>query len=193
MTCGYGARREAAGVDEADPQGHRPPLEVTGQRVAQAARVTKHSAGILLFRRSARGLEVLLVHPGGPYWAKKDLGAWSIPKGEHTEEEDALSVAKREFEEELGVALSGTPRELGAATQRSGKHVLAWAVEGDFDPSQLRSNTFAMEWPPRSGRQREFPEVDRAAWMNIAEARQKMLEAQTVFLDRLIDLLGSDA
>jgi predicted NUDIX family NTP pyrophosphohydrolase len=151
--------------------------------------VTKLSAGILLFRRSARGLEVLLVHPGGPYWAKKDLGAWSIPKGEHTQEEDALSVAKREFEEELGVALSGTPHKLGAATQRGGKRVIAWAVEGDFDPSQLRSNTFAMEWPPKSGRQREFPEVDRAAWMDIAEARQKMLEAQTVFLDRLIDLL----
>jgi predicted NUDIX family NTP pyrophosphohydrolase len=155
--------------------------------------VTKLSAGILLFRRSARGLEVLLVHPGGPYWAKKDLGAWSIPKGEHTQEEDALSVAKREFEEELGVALSGTPRELGAATQRGGKRVIAWAVEGDFDPSQLRSNTFAMEWPPKSGRQREFPEVDRAAWMDIAEARQKMLEAQTVFLDRLIDLLEPGA
>lgn len=152
--------------------------------------MTKRSAGILLFRKSGEHLEVLLVHPGGPYWAKKDLGAWSIPKGEHSEGEDALVVAKREFEEELGVAFVGSPRELGSVTQRGGKVVTAWAVEGDFDPSRLRSNTFTMEWPPKSGRQREFPEVDQAAWLEISEARRKMHDAQTEFLDRLIALLG---
>lgn len=142
-----------------------------------------------MFRGSGERLEVLLVHPGGPYWARKDLGAWSIPKGEYAEGEDALAVAKREFEEELGVALVGSPRELGSVTQRGGKVVTAWAVEGDLDPARLRSNTFTMEWPPRSGRQREFPEVDQAAWLEISEARRKMLDAQTVFLDRLVDLL----
>ena len=151
----------------------------------------KLSAGILLFRRSGPSLEVLLVHPGGPLWAKKDLGAWSIPKGEYSEGEDARAVATREFEEELGVALVGNLTELGSVKQRGGKVVTAWAVEGDLDPSHLRSNTFTIEWPPRSGRQREFPEVDKAEWFEVSEARRKLLDAQTVLLDRLVDLLKS--
>ena len=150
--------------------------------------MTRRSAGILLFRRSRDRLEVLLVHPGGPFWAKKDLGAWSIPKGEHGEDEEPLPVATREFEEELGVPLAGVPLELSSVTQKGGKVVTAWAVEGDFDPSRLHSNTFTMEWPPKSGRQREFPEVDRAEWFEISEARRRLLDAQVPFLDRLLEL-----
>jgi predicted NUDIX family NTP pyrophosphohydrolase len=152
----------------------------------------KTSAGILLFRRPGPGLEVLLVHPGGPYWAKKDLGAWSIPKGEYDEGEDPRDCALRELREELGSPPPLEPGDLidlGSVTQKGGKRVRAWAAGGDFDPGALHSNTFAMEWPPRSGVQREFPEVDRAAWFDPDEARRKILAVQGAFVDRLLERL----
>lgn len=136
----------------------------------------------MLFRRNAGGLEVLLVHPGGPFWAKKDAGAWTIPKGGYEPGEDALAAAKREFEEETGARLEGEALALGAFRQSSAKLVDVWAVEGDFDPNALNSNTFAMEWPPRSGRQREFPEVDRAAWFTPQAAADKILKGQRPIL-----------
>jgi predicted NUDIX family NTP pyrophosphohydrolase len=143
----------------------------------------RRSAGILL----CRGDEVLLVHPGGPFWAKKDAGAWSIPKGEYEEGDDPRACALREFEEELGSALPpGTELvELGTVKQKSGKVITAFAAEGDLDPETISSNTFELEWPPRSGRVQEFPEVDRAAWFSIAEAREKLNPAQAEFLVRL--------
>jgi predicted NUDIX family NTP pyrophosphohydrolase len=148
--------------------------------------MARRSAGILLHRRTARGTEVLLVHPGGPFWAKKDLGAWSLPKGEHDESEDALACALREFEEELGTPPpAGAPTDLGTVRQKAGKVVQAWALEGDLDPAAITSNTFELEWPPRSGRLREFPEVDRAEWFPLAEARERINPAQAAFLDRL--------
>jgi predicted NUDIX family NTP pyrophosphohydrolase len=153
----------------------------------------KHSAGILIYRRGPPGLQVLLVHPGGPLWAKKDLAAWSLPKGEYPADEDPLSAAKRELEEETGFRAEGNFVSLGEVKQRGGKIVAAFAhqaaFEADFDPANLRSNTFSMEWPPRSGRQAEFPEVDRAAWFTIPEAREKILDGQLPFLDRLLALL----
>jgi predicted NUDIX family NTP pyrophosphohydrolase len=152
--------------------------------------VTKQSAGVLLYRRSERGVEVFLVHPGGPFWAKKDLGAWSIPKGEYAEGEDSLAAARREFQEETGLALEGEFAELGAIRQAGGKIVSIWALEGDCDPARLTSNLFEMEWPPRSGRKQEFPEVDRGAWFRLAEARQRILASQTPFLDRLVEKFG---
>src|SRR4051794_13137691 len=131
----------------------------------------KRSAGLILFRRRAGQLEVLLVHPGGPYFARKDAGAWSIPKGEYTDGEDPKGVALREFEEETGLRLTGHPLSLSEVRQAGGKVVTAFAIGGDFDPDTLRSNLFAMEWPPRSGRFQSFPEVDRAGWFTLAEAR----------------------
>jgi predicted NUDIX family NTP pyrophosphohydrolase len=149
--------------------------------------MAKRSAGVLLYRNGRDGREVLLVHPGGPFWAKRDAGAWSIPKGEYADGEDPRAAARREFEEELGSALpAGAPlRELGEVRQKNGKLVVAWAAEGDFDASAARSNTFEMEWPPRSGRRQEFPEIDRAEWFPLAQAREKLLPAQAAFLDRL--------
>ena len=151
----------------------------------------KHSAGLVIYRRRESFLEVLLVHPGGPFWAKRDLGAWSIPKGEFdpTVEADALAVARREFEEETGFSPSGEVVPLADIRQPSGKIIHAWAVEGDFDASRARSNTFSMEWPPRSGRFREFPEVDRACWFPISEAKQRILPGQTGFLEQLERLI----
>lgn len=149
------------------------------------------SAGILLHRRRDDSVEVLLVHPGGPFWAKKDEGAWSIPKGELDDGEESRACALRELEEELGSSLGLMDAdliELGSVRQKSGKMVHGWAAEAEFDPSQLRSNTFAMEWPPRSGRQREFPEVDRAEWFGLDEARRRINPAQAEFLDRLLEL-----
>ena len=146
------------------------------------------SAGILLFRQTGEALEVLLVHPGGPYWAKKDLGAWSIPKGLAEGDEEPLECALRELEEELGSPFAFAAEELvelGSVRQKAGKLVHCWAAEGDFDPATLRSNTFSMEWPPRSGSEREFPEVDRAEWFGLEEARAKIIPAQADFLDRL--------
>jgi predicted NUDIX family NTP pyrophosphohydrolase len=152
--------------------------------------VAATSAGILLFRNAGEALEVLLVHPGGPLWAKKDLGAWTIPKGEVDEGEELRDCALREIEEELGARFSFAPDELielDSIRQKGGKVVHCWAAEADFDPSTLDSNTFTMEWPPRSGSQREFPEVDRAEWFGIEVAREKMIPAQVEFLDRLLE------
>jgi predicted NUDIX family NTP pyrophosphohydrolase len=146
----------------------------------------KRSAGLLLYRRYNRELEVFLVHPGGPYWAQKDQGAWSIPKGEYTEEEEAIDAARREFQEETGFPVEGELIELGEVTQPGGKVVKAWALEGECDPVRLRSNTFSMEWPPRSGRQMAFPEVDRGDWYSIKDARERLTAVQLPFLDRLI-------
>jgi predicted NUDIX family NTP pyrophosphohydrolase len=156
--------------------------------------VSKQSAGLLLFRETPDGLEVLLAHPGGPYWAKKDDGAWTIPKGEIDVDEESLAAARREFEEEMGSAVGGDFLPLEPVRQPGGKLVLAWAVSSDFDPSALRSNTFSMEWPPKSGRQKQFPEVDRAAWFDIACARRKILKGQAPFLDQLLAIVkGSEA
>jgi predicted NUDIX family NTP pyrophosphohydrolase len=153
--------------------------------------VARRSAGILLYRLESGAPEVLLVHPGGPFWARKDAGVWSIPKGEHDDGEDALACALREFEEETGAALDpADPMELGSITQRGGKVVTAWAAEGDLDPDTVKSNTFTMEWPPRSGRSAEFPEIDRAGWFGVAAAREKLNPAQTEFLDRLLERLA---
>jgi predicted NUDIX family NTP pyrophosphohydrolase len=147
----------------------------------------KRSAGILLHRRGSNGeREVLLVHPGGPFWAKKDAGVWSIPKGEYDDSEDAQAAALREFAEEIGAPPpDGDLVALGEIRQRSGKTVVAWALEGDADADAVRSNTFTMEWPPRSGSMREFPEIDRAGWFGLDEAREKILPAQAPLLDRL--------
>jgi predicted NUDIX family NTP pyrophosphohydrolase len=150
----------------------------------------KRSAGILMYQHDGGALRLLLVHPGGPFWAKKDAGAWSIPKGEYGDGENALASAKREFAEELGRAPEGEFRELGEVTQRGGKRVTAWAVEGAFDVEALLSNTFELEWPPKSGRRQSFPEVDRAAWFAVGEARKKILPAQADFIDRLVALVG---
>jgi predicted NUDIX family NTP pyrophosphohydrolase len=153
--------------------------------------VPKLSAGLLVYRWTDAGLEVLLVHPGGPLWAKKDDGAWSVPKGEYEPSEDPLEVARREFEEEIGQAPPGNePVWLGELRQPSGKVVSAWATEGDLDVREVRSNSFEMEWPPRSGRTQEFPEVDRAGWFGLEEARRKILRGQLGFLDRLEELPG---
>ena len=143
------------------------------------------SAGLLMYRRSGEGIEVLLVHPGGPFWAKKDEGAWSIPKGEIEDGEDPLAAARREFNEELGSPVSGEFIELAPIRQASGKVVHAWAVESDFDPATLTSGMFSMEWPPRSGRQQHFPEVDRAEWFTIDEATRKINKAQIALLEQL--------
>ena len=148
--------------------------------------MARRSAGILLYREGADGLEVLLVHPGGPFWAKKDLGAWSIPKGECDDDEDPLACALREFEEETGTPLEASdPVELGTIVQRGGKQVTAWALAGDLAVESVRSNTFTMQWPPRSGREAEFPEIDRAEWFGLDEARQKLIPAQAELVDRL--------
>ena len=147
----------------------------------------KRSAGLVLFRqREGDEIEVLLVHPGGPFWAKKDLGAWSIPKGEHADDEDPLAAARREFAEELGQAPpDGEPVPLGEVRQKGGKRVVAWALEGDLDPATVASNAFEIEWPPRSGRLQEFPEVDRAEWFSLEEARRRILEGQIPLLEAL--------
>jgi predicted NUDIX family NTP pyrophosphohydrolase len=150
----------------------------------------RKSAGLLLFRRGKGGVwEVLLAHPGGPFWAKKDDGAWSIPKGEIDNEEDALAAARREFAEETGFTPHGPFLDLGELKQPGGKLVHVWAVESDFDHGQLVSNTFEIEWPIKSGRIASFPEVDRASWFDIATARRKILKGQLGFIDRMIDFL----
>ncbi len=154
----------------------------------------RKSAGLLLFRGSGEQLQVLLVHPGGPFWAKRDAGAWSIPKGECEEGEEPRDAAWREFGEELGShappATGNEVFELGEVRQKAGKTVVAWAIAGDLDPEHISSNTFEMEWPPRSGRSQEFPEVDRAGWFGLAEARARINPAQAALLDRLVEALG---
>jgi predicted NUDIX family NTP pyrophosphohydrolase len=150
----------------------------------------KRSAGVLLFRRVGGEIEVLLAHPGGPFWKNKDDGAWSIPKGEYADGEDPLAAAKREFAEETGLIPSGDFVPLGEVRQPGGKVVSAWAVEGDFDTKLLRSNTFSMPWPPGSGKLQEFPEIDRAGWFALEIARRKILKGQAEVLDRLAQYLA---
>lgn len=152
--------------------------------------MAKRSAGLLLYRRGADGLEVFLVHPGGPYWAKKDLGAWSVPKGEYGADEDPLAAARREFAEETGFAVSGPFVELGSIRQASGKLVSAWAVEGDCGAAALVSNLCEIEWPSRSGRKMQIPEVDRGAWFQLREAGERILESQRPLLDLLVQKTG---
>jgi predicted NUDIX family NTP pyrophosphohydrolase len=156
-----------------------------------AHKTGRTSAGILLWRTRAGELEVLLAHMGGPYWAKKDLGHWTIPKGEAEEGEELTAVARREFWEETGHEVPDVPLiELGEIKQKSGKVVLGWAAEGDLDPSAAVSNTYEMEWPPGSGRTAEFPEIDRVEWFRMDEARRKLKDAQVPFLDRLAAALA---
>jgi len=151
----------------------------------------KKSAGILLYRNLGTAHELFLVHPGGPFWKNKDEGAWSIPKGEFTEEEDALAAAKREFKEETGFNCIGKFIELSSVKLKSGKIVYAWALEKDIDPAEIKSNLFEMEWPPKSGKLQSFPEVDRAAWFTPAAARQKINPAQAAFIEELLEKLKS--
>jgi predicted NUDIX family NTP pyrophosphohydrolase len=152
--------------------------------------VAKLSAGLLLHRGTGEALEVLLVHPGGPFWARKDEGAWSIPKGEYLEGEDPLAAARREFDEELGTPPPEGPLvDLGEVRQAGGKRVVAWALGGDLDVDEITSNTFEMVWPPRSGRLQSFPEIDRAGWFSVDDARVKLLSGQRPFLDRLVALV----
>jgi predicted NUDIX family NTP pyrophosphohydrolase len=151
------------------------------------------SAGILMYRQPGSGLEVLLVHPGGPFWRNKDEGAWSIPKGEMGEGEDAAVAARREFFEETGCALSGPVELLGDIRQRGGKRVTAFAVEGDLDVDAIKSNTFEIEWPPKGGKMQSFPEIDRAAWFDLPAAHIKILQSQRTLLDRLINHTAASA
>lgn len=152
----------------------------------------KQAAGILLYRKMPSGVELLLAHPGGPLWARKDVGAWTLPKGQFTDGELPLDAAKREFEEEMGAAPpSGEFQPLGTVKQPSGKIIHAWASEADFDASAVKSNLFSMEWPPKSGRMGEFPEIDRAEWFSVERARLKILKGQAPFIDRLLALLDS--
>ena len=167
------------------------PYRVAGEEsVTLVAVMPKTSAGLILFREASGELEVLLVHPGGPFWSRKDEGAWSIPKGEFEEGEDPLAAARRELEEETGASAQGEAIPLGQIRQAGGKVVHAWAVQGDFDPALLRSNTFLLEWPPKSSRMREFPEVDRAGWFSITDAKRKILKSQAELLDRLRAIRG---
>jgi predicted NUDIX family NTP pyrophosphohydrolase len=152
--------------------------------------MAKTSAGILLYRWREGRLEVFLVHPGGPFWARKDEGAWTIPKGEFAPGDDPLAAARREFAEETGLAPAGAALALQPIRQAGGKVVHAFALEGDADPGAIASNRFTLEWPPRSGRQQAFPEVDRAGWFGLAEARQKLLASQHGLLDQLLALIG---
>ncbi len=145
----------------------------------------KISAGLLMYRFRKGTLAVLLVHPGGPFWAKKDQGAWSIPKGEPASGEELLSAAKREFQEETGCKADGNFAPLAPLRQSSGKMIHAWALEGDFDPAALKSNLFSMEWPPGSGKQQQFPEIDRAAWFDLSQAKEKIVSGQKGFLEEV--------
>jgi predicted NUDIX family NTP pyrophosphohydrolase len=155
---------------------------------------SRRSAGILLHRRRGEDVEVLLVHPGGPAWANRDAGAWSVPKGEYLDGEDPLAAARREFQEELGTAPpDGEAADLGEIRQKSGKRVRAWALAGDLDTTEIDSNTFLFQWPPRSGKMIEIPEVDRAEWFTLETAREKINAGQVPLLDRLEQLLGSTA
>lgn len=155
--------------------------------------MARQSAGLIMFRQKDGRLEIFLVHPGGPFWARKDEGAWSIPKGEYLEGEDPLEVARREFFEETGFEAKGEFRELTAIRQAGGKRVRAWAFAGDCDPALLSSNTFFMEWPPKSGREAEFPEVDRGGWFEVDLARKKILKSQAGFIDELCAISNHDA
>lgn len=151
--------------------------------------MNKKSAGLLMYHWKEQELEVLLVHPGGPYWSNKDKGAWSIPKGEFFTEEDSLEVAKREFTEETGFSVFGEFKKLSPVKQKSGKVVYAWAIEGTIDTSKIVSNTFQIEWPPISGQQQTFPEVDKAQWFSLEEAKEKINGGQIALLDELKSIL----
>jgi predicted NUDIX family NTP pyrophosphohydrolase len=151
--------------------------------------MARHSAGLLMYRRRRGVLEVFLVHPGGPFWAGKDAGAWSIPKGEYSPEEDPLAAARREFKEETGMTAAGEFIPLTPLKQPSGKIIHVWAVAGNCDAGAIRSNTFTLEWPPRSGVPQEFPEVDRATWFSLTAARKKISKGQAGFLEELRNLL----
>jgi predicted NUDIX family NTP pyrophosphohydrolase len=151
--------------------------------------VKKSSAGLLMYRSAGRSVEILAVHPGGPFWAKKDLGSWSIPKGEFDESESAFEAAKREFTEETGASPEGTFIGLKPVRHKSGKIVHAWAIEGQFDVGSLKSNTFELEWPPKSGRIQSFPEIDRAGWFSIPDGVAKLVPAEVSFVDELASIL----
>jgi predicted NUDIX family NTP pyrophosphohydrolase len=163
-----------------------------GRALVWTLTMPKRSAGLLMYRRRT-GVEVLLAHPGGPFWAKKDLGVWTIPKGEYLDDESPLTAAIREFEEEMGASPRGHFQSLGDIMQSGRKLVTAFALEGNFDIAALRSNTFELEWPPRSGRKALFPEVDRVAWFPLDEAHDRILPAQREFLTRLVSLIESNA
>jgi predicted NUDIX family NTP pyrophosphohydrolase len=154
--------------------------------------LAKRSAGLLLYRRRNNAIEVFLAHPGGPFWAKKDLGAWTIPKGEYEPDEEPIAAARREFKEETGFNPEGNFLDLGTVTQGSGKIVFAWAIQGDLDPEKLVSNFCQVEWPPRSRKMIDIPEVDRGAWYSLEEAREKIFTSQVPFLDRLIERLEQE-
>jgi len=164
--------------------------EASTPDLVKSRRRSASSAGILLYRRTSPKLEVLLVHPGGPYWRKKDEGVWSIPKGEIDEGEDAEIAARREVQEETGVALSVPLEPRGEIRQRGGKRVIAFAAEGDLEVQTIRSNTFEIEWPPKGGKMQSFPEVDRAEWFDLPSAHAKILDGQRPLLDRLAELVG---
>jgi predicted NUDIX family NTP pyrophosphohydrolase len=149
----------------------------------------KQAAGILLYREKGSSLEVFLIHPGGPYWAKKDEASWSIPKGEISEAEDPLKAAQREFQEETGFSVEGPFVSIGSVKQSSGKVVQAWACEGNLDASAIHSNSFSLEWPPHSGKYQDFPEADRAEWFSLVQAKRKILKVQLPFLQNLEHLL----
>jgi len=169
------------------------PSQIVGQKMESPLKSTRRSAssaGILMYRRVGSKLEVLLVHPGGPYWRRKDEGSWSIPKGEMNAGEEAGIAAIREFTEETGIALTAPLQPLGEICQRAGKRVLGFAVEGDLDVQTIKSNTFEIEWPPRSGMMQAFPEIDRAEWFDLPVAQGKILDGQRPFLDRLAQRLG---
>jgi len=154
----------------------------------------KHSAGILMYRLRNGDLELLLAHPGGPFWARRDMGAWSIPKSEFDlDKEKPLSAARREFEEETGHTVDGDFIDLGISRQTGGKIVHAWSVHGDLEPVKMKSNTFSMEWPPRSGKQQIFPEIDRVGWFNVETAEAKINKGQMVFIERLMEDLSSSS
>ena len=154
--------------------------------------MAKQSAGLLMYRRRDGVLHVFLVHPGGPYWAKKDAGAWSIPKGEFETGEDPLAAAQREFAEETGFQATGRFIPLAPLKQPSGKIIHAWGIEGDVNATRIRSNSFSMEWPPGSGRQQEFPEVDRAAWFTVEAAEEKITPGQKAFIEELERTIGEN-
>jgi len=155
--------------------------------------MAKTSAGLLMYRTINGVLEVLLVHPGGPFWSRRHAGAWFVPKGELNDDEQPLAAARREFQEETGVEAAGPFMPLGEVRHKSGKKVIAWAVEGTWDTSTLRSNTFSLEWPPKSGTFQEFPEVDNAAFLEVSEAKLRIHEAESAFIDRLVNgIAGSD-
>jgi predicted NUDIX family NTP pyrophosphohydrolase len=151
--------------------------------------IKKQSAGILLYRAGVSGPEVFLVHPGGPFWKNKDAGAWTIPKGEFDDSEDPLAAAIREFKEETGYNIKGEFKPLGHIQQKAGKAVYAWAMAGDIDATTIKSNFFEMEWPPKSGKKQSFPEIDRASWFKLSDAREKINSSQAKFLDQLLTLI----